>query len=79
MKIFKIKNKKGLFSTGGRYAKWSKKGKVWNSKENAQKAIDWYTRDEKSSHDYVIQDYLKDCEQIKKHNTNPYNIKIGNI
>jgi hypothetical protein len=28
--IYKIKNSNGLFSGGGMYIRWSKKGKVWN-------------------------------------------------
>jgi hypothetical protein len=80
MKIFKIRNKKTkLFSTGGRYADWNKKGKTWDSRENAQKAIDWHTRDEKSYYDETLREYKEDCDNVKKHNKKPYNIKSGNI
>jgi hypothetical protein len=80
MKIFKIRNKKTkLFSTGGRYADWNEKGKTWNSRENAQKAIDWHTRDEKAYHDSSIEEYKEECEHVKKHNAKPYNIKSGNM
>ncbi len=29
MKAFKIKDKDGDFSTGGRYPNWTKRGKTW--------------------------------------------------
>jgi hypothetical protein len=32
MKIYKIRNQKGLYSTGGQIPKWSKCGKSWTSK-----------------------------------------------
>lgn len=31
IKIYKIENKEGLFSTGTRNPKWTKKGKIWQS------------------------------------------------
>lgn len=31
MKLFKIMNRDGLFSTGGMRPRWSKRGKTWNS------------------------------------------------
>lgn len=31
MKAFKIKNKDGLFSTGGYTPRWTKRGKTWGS------------------------------------------------
>ena len=78
--IFKIRNKNtGLFSTGGRYADWKEKGKIWDSRENAQKAIDWHTKDEKAYHDHLIAEYHKECEHVKKHNAKPYNVKSGNM
>lgn len=32
LKIYKIRNQKGEFSTGGQYPSWSKNGKVWRNK-----------------------------------------------
>lgn len=62
MKIFKIRNKETkLFSTGGRYAKWKEKGKIWDSQESAQKAINWLTRDEKGYHSVP---FYKDAEIV---------------
>lgn len=29
MKVYKIRNKEGLFSTGGLYPRWKKVGKTW--------------------------------------------------
>ena len=76
MKIFKIRNKRtGKFSTGGRYAEWSEKGKTWDSREHAQQAITWYAHDEKSTHDYYYEEYKKDCERFKKHNAKCKNAK----
>lgn len=34
MSIFKIKNQQGLFSTGGIFPEWSKRGKVWKTLGN---------------------------------------------
>jgi hypothetical protein len=31
IKIYKIENEEGLFSTGTRNPKWTKKGKIWQS------------------------------------------------
>ena len=80
MKVYKIRHKKtGLFSTGGRYAEWKKKGKIWNSKGDAQKAIDWHTRDEKAYHVYTLEEYKKECAHVEKHNAEPHNVKSNNM
>lgn len=80
MTIYKIRNKKtSLFSTGGRYAKWSEKGKIWDSREAAQKAIDWHTRDARAYYEYSLEEYKKECAHVKKHNAKPNNVKSGNM
>jgi len=54
--IFMIR-KNGQFSTGGRYASWEKinKGKVWTSIKNAQAAVTYYDRDDRTGFEYGIQ------------------------
>lgn len=37
MQFYRIRHKEtGLFSSGGKYPKWNKRGKVWNSLVNLQ-------------------------------------------
>lgn len=36
MKVYKIRNKNGLFSTGGTTPRWKKKGKTWTSFQYVQ-------------------------------------------
>jgi len=80
MKIYKIKHKiTGLFSTGGRYATWGGKGKIWNTKEDAQKAIDWHKRDEKVYHEYTFEKYWEELDHTRKHNAKPHNVKSNNM
>jgi hypothetical protein len=57
----------------------TKGGKTWNSRENAQKAIDWHTKDEKAYHVAEAKEYKEECEHVKKHNEKSYNIKSGNM
>lgn len=70
MELFMIR-KNGLFSTGGRYASWEKKGKTWESEKNAQKAIDYYNRDQESYFKYAQEDAVKEIARLEKNLTKP--------
>lgn len=68
--IYKIRHKKtGLFATGGRYAKWSKQGKIWTKLIDVQKAIDFKVSDEEHFYTYNMQKYERDKALNKRRKT----------
>lgn len=77
--VYKIRNKTtGLFSGGGAYPRWSKKGKVWTSMGNLRNHLNMFKtyrsgfspqfKDELSSWE-VIEYHITMAEQEKE--TNP--------
>mgnify|MGYP000542305403 CR=1 FL=1 len=47
--VFKIRNAKGQFASGGRYSSWHYIGKSWDTAENALKHIEYIEREYKDN------------------------------
>ena len=65
MELFMIR-KDGLFSTGGRYASWEKKGKTWKSERDAQSAIDYYNRDQEEAVKHEKEYVAKEITRLER-------------
>lgn len=67
MKVYKIKNlTTGLYSLGGLYPRWGKKGKLWNSKQAIKSHLrlvetEWYDYKRKGYHWRNIKDVYENC------------------
>jgi hypothetical protein len=56
MLCYKIKNRDGLFSTGGKFPKFKKKGKSWSSLGHLKNHINLV-----NEYNYYNKDIYKDC------------------
>jgi hypothetical protein len=58
MQIYKIRNKTtGLYSTGGSYPSFSKKGKAWNARGHVTSHLSLFNKSTKKT-------YYEDCEVV---------------
>ncbi len=61
MILYKIRNRvTGKYSTGGRWPKFTRCGKIWSTKQNLNQHLDLYS---KESLDYKLEIY-KNCEIV---------------
>ncbi len=82
IKIYKIENQDGLFSTGGRHPRWTKKGKIWQSFGAVKLHLRQFCRDWEFGEDYKTRYFWKNTipeewvvVEITNNNTERYSAK----
>ena len=63
--VYKIRNKDGLYSTGGSYPHFTKNGKTWNSKAALNNHINLLIETKSWRMPATIGDVYDDCELIE--------------
>jgi hypothetical protein len=62
--VFKVRHKNGLFSSGGAYATFNKKGKTWSNKAGVMRHFSMFTQDYSKGRERAV-DYINNCEIIE--------------
>jgi hypothetical protein len=83
MKVYRVKNKEGLYSKGGMLPKFTKKGKLWTSSgalKNHFHLIEYefYSYERKTYYWKEVKDVYKDCV-VEEHDFDTGEIKILEI